>query len=236
MVTAEYKGYVGIAEGEKFTISNKYGVVSSRKFKVRGADIESQLSKELELCYQKHRVWNSESVIKRVAYDEKRGEYIQLQALYDREEKVYVLQIFDNELMFMEEIWTGCKYKDEVCDWMHTNYNIVTGLPADVYKDGTDCTNYGISASRKELYIVSKQRMPFEPSDIRQCVKVNKRNIMGAEYINAVPLYFSMNHYMAGGNFVYTMDSRYKDIVGLSYPIAIHDRYEGDDDTYNAVG
>lgn len=33
--------------------------------------------------------------------------------------------------------------------------------------------------------------------------------------------------YMAGGNILYTSDSRFKQITGISYPIAIHDRYEG---------
>lgn len=32
---------------------------------------------------------------------------------------------------------------------------------------------------------------------------------------------------MAGGNILYTSDSRFKQITGISYPIAIHDRYEG---------
>ena len=32
--------------------------------------------------------------------------------------------------------------------------------------------------------------------------------------------------YMAGGNYVYTCDSRYKEISGTPYPLPAHDRFE----------
>jgi hypothetical protein len=90
-----------------------------------------------------------------------------------------------------------------------------------------DCTNGGISSYRDELYIISDQKGPFEPRDIRECVYIENREIIGSGYVDAKPLYYPRRWYMAGGNFLYTCDSRYKDITGISYPVSIHDRYEG---------
>lgn len=50
---------------------------------------------------------------------------------------------------------------------------------------------------------------------------------MGQEYVDCKPAYCRKRWYMAGGNILYTSDSRFKQITGISYPIAIHDRYEG---------
>lgn len=90
-----------------------------------------------------------------------------------------------------------------------------------------DCTNNGISSYARELYILDAQKGPFEPDDIRQCVYIEKREIMGQEYVDCKPAYCRKRWYMAGGNILYTSDSRFKQITGISYPIAIHDRYEG---------
>ena len=47
----------------------------------------------------------------------------------------------------MKGVWSGCKYKDETLDWMRTNFDIESGLTAEVYRSGLgDCTNGGISA------------------------------------------------------------------------------------------
>ena len=90
-----------------------------------------------------------------------------------------------------------------------------------------DCTNNGISSYARELYILDAQKGPFEPDDIRQCVYIEKREVMGQEYVDCKPAYCRKRWYMAGGNILYTSDSRFKQITGISYPIAIHDRYEG---------
>lgn len=79
----------------------------------------------------------------------------------------------------------------------------------------------------RELYILDAQKGPFEPDDIRQCVYIEKREIMGQEYVDCKPAYCRKRWYMAGGNILYASDSRFKQITGISYPIAIHDRYEG---------
>ena len=139
-----------------------------------------------------------------------------------------MVQKFDNELVFMGEIWSGCKYKDEVLDWMRSNYEVESCLTAEVYRNPLgDCTNDGISSCQRELYVLATQKGPFEPEDIRQCVYIERREVMGKEYIDCKPAYCRKRWYMMGGNFLYTSDSRFKEITGISYPIAIHDRYEG---------
>lgn len=146
----------------------------------------------------------------------------------------FINRIFDAasltqaELVFMGELWSGCKYPDEVLDWMKSNYEIESCLTAEVYRSSLgDCTNNGISSYARELYILDAQKGPFEPDDIRQCVYIEKREIMGQEYVDCKPAYCRKRWYMAGGNILYTSDSRFKQITGISYPIAIHDRYEG---------
>lgn len=144
------------------------------------------------------------------------------------DDDTYMVQEFDNELVFMGELWSGCKYPDEVLDWMKSNYEIESCLTAEVYRSSLgDCTNNGISSYARELYILDAQKGPFEPDDIRQCVYIEKREIMGQEYVDCKPAYCRKRWYMAGGNILYTSDSRFKQITGISYPIAIHDRYEG---------
>lgn len=88
-------------------------------------------------------------------------------------------------------------------------------------------TDSGISSCQRELYVLAAQKGPFEPEDIRQCVYIERREVMGKEYIDCKPAYCRKRWYMMGGNFLYTSDSRFKEITGISYPIAIHDRYEG---------
>lgn len=113
-------------------------------------------------------------------------------------------------------------------DWMKSNYEIESCLTAEVYRSSLgDCTNNGISSYARELYILDTQKGPFEPDDIRQCVYIEKREVMGQEYVDCKPAYCRKRWYMAGGNILYTSDSRFKQITGISYPIAIHDRYEG---------
>lgn len=113
-------------------------------------------------------------------------------------------------------------------NYLEDNYEIESCLTAEVYRSSLgDCTNNGISSYARELYILDAQKGPFEPDDIRQCVYIEKREIMGQEYVDCKPAYCRKRRYMAGGNILYTSDSRFKQITGISYPIAIHDRYEG---------
>ena len=219
--------------GTWMEISNKYGVLEHGDAAVLdpGTIPEGWAEKRLDKFIEKHRVvdFPRPDIIKKVAFDPETQRYIQLQAVYSESDKVWTVQKYDDEFVYMGEIWSGCEYPDEVKNWMHDNYQIESGLPAYVLKssDLGDCTNGGISSARKELYIMTEGKYPFEPDDLRQCVGIEFRDCCGETYVDAKPLYFPRRRYMAGGNFLYTSDSRYKEITGISYPVSIHDRYEG---------
>ena len=230
----EKEGFALNLEGTWCEISNKYGVQEHGDVAVNEADIpEGYAEKKLDQFIDTHRAkgfvpGTPVGYVKRVALDQETKEYIQLQAVIPAGDGVYVVQKFDNALVFMGEIWSGCKHKDEVLDWMRSNYEVESCLTAEVYKSGLgDCTNGGISSYQRELHVLAAQKGPFEPEDIRQCVYIERREVMGKEYVDCKPAYCRKRWYMMGGNFLYTSDSRFKEITGISYPIAIHDRYEG---------
>lgn len=211
-------------------ISNKYGVLEHGDIILPDEVPEDFAEKKLEAFIEKHSVLDfpRPEVIKRVAFDEQSKEYIQLQAVQNENDGYWTVQKYDNELVYMGEIWSGCQYKDEAKDWMHSNFDVESCLTAEVYKNPLgDCTNGGISAERRELYILSATKGPFEPEDIRQCVYIEWREVMGETYIDCKPAYCRKRWYMAGGNFLYTSDSRFREITKSKYPISIHDRYEG---------
>lgn len=227
----EKDGFILHLEGTWMEISNKYGVLEHGDVAVDPKDVpEGYAEKVLEKFIQQHSVSESSdpTCVKKVAYDEKRKEYIQLQAVLPENGDCWIIQKFDNELVYMGEILSGCKYQDEVQDWMRTNFDIQSCLRAGVYRDNRmgDCTNNGISAHASDLYILSEQKGPFEPEDIRQCVYIEWRNCCGDQYIDCKPAYFPKRWYMVGGNFLYTSDSRFREITKSSYPIPIHDRCE----------
>lgn len=236
----ENRGFEIEIRGGICEISNKYGIHSSMSIDEEIENEEEFIEKKLKAFLITHEVKEYERIeterswfkkrglVKRVAFDAETKEYIQLQAIKYREDDCFVVQMYDNELVFMGEIWSGCKYQEEVLDWMRTNYEIEKCLTAEVYRSELgDCTNGGISSNARELYILATTKGPFEPDDIRKCVYIEQREIMGEKYVNCKPAYFRRRWYMAGGNFLYTSDSRFKEITKLSYPIAIHDRYEG---------
>lgn len=232
MQIAETNGYKITIEGTWCEISNKYGVLESGDVAMKEEEIpEEYASYKLGVFIGTHHVMamgTTGACIKRVAYDEATKEYVQLQAIIPGWTDTWVVQRFDNELLYMGEDVTNYKYADEVLAWMKKNYKIESCLMAEVYRDSFgDCTNDGISSFSRALYILDDQKGPFEPYDIRQCVYIEKREIMGSEYVDCKPVFCRNRWYMAGGNFLYTSDSRFKEITGVSYPISIHDRYEG---------
>ena len=141
--------------------------------------VAAVLAKDIRVVIFKVSQMHCENCEKKVAFDPETKEYIQLQAVKPVGDDVYVVQKFDNELVFMGEIWSGCKHKDEVLDWMRSNYEVDSCLTAEVYRNPLgDCTNDGISSYQRELYVLAAQKGPFEPEDIRQCVYIERREIM----------------------------------------------------------
>ena len=102
-----------------------------------------------------------------------------------------------------------------------------TGLLVSVYKTNrlSDCTNGGLT-SKFDQFILTGEGIkgPFEPSERTPELKLVRRNIYGKEYIHAEPVDRPDSGnvgYMAGGNFIYTSDSRFP-----TYPVSVHDRQE----------
>lgn len=109
-----------------------------------------------------------------------------------------------------------------------TNTKAPLIIPASVFRaaNGSDCTNGGIT-SRFDTLMVIDGEVPegwAAPAD-RPAVKIVRRMIVGAEYVHAVPVNIpSGKGTMFGGNFVYTTDSRLRNVC--PYPIPVHDRVE----------
>lgn len=226
----EKGGVVLSLEGTWMEISNRYGVQEYGDVAVNEGDIPADFGeKRLERFIRAHSVCEKETptCIKRVAFDLKKRIFIQLQAVKASGEDYWMIQEYDNQLMFVKEDLTVCQYRQDVLEQMRKKYDIQRCLRAEVYRDSLgDCTNRGISATRDSLYILGCDG-PLEPGDLRECVKIEHRRVMGSEYLSAKPVYFPDRWYMAGGNFLYTSDSRYREHTGISYPVSIHDRYEG---------
>lgn len=229
----EKKGFVLYLEGTWMEISNKYGTLERGNITENSENInEKYAEKQLEVFIQQHSIAerSNSTCVKKVALNSYDG-YTQLQAVLPDNGEYWYVQKYDNELVYMGEELTGCKYRDEVQDWMRKNFDIASCLTANVYRSSRlgDCTNGGISSYEDKLYILSYGRKtgPFEPEDIRQCVHIEWRDVCEKKYINCVPAYFIERWYMAGGNFLYTSDSRFEELTKSKYPIPIHDRYEG---------
>lgn len=225
----EKEGFVLQIEDAWVRISNKYGTLEHGC--VVGKDLTDGYAENLldDFVWQ-HRVMkkSSPACIKKVAFDKESGEYIQLQAVLLAGKEDWLVQKYDNELVYMGEIWTGCRHLQEARDWMQEKFSVASGLMAGVYRDNRigDCTNGGISANADGLCILSANKGPCEPEDIRQCVRVERRELYGGQNVHCRPVYFSKRRYMMGGNFLYTPDCRFREFAGSDYPIPIHDRYE----------
>ena len=100
---------------------------------------------------------------------------------------------------------------------------IEKGMSVDVYKTNSlgDCTNGGISSKFDKMILVG-EGIPriFKPSEDTPAIYLKQ---YCGDYI-AVPDLDKQT--MMGGNFVYTCDSRFRQLLG-GHPIRIHDSSEG---------
>lgn len=103
--------------------------------------------------------------------------------------------------------------------------NIVRTLPVYVYRSGAlgDCTNGGISSYVAKLYLIVPNGLCDKTKDDPRVVEV--KHIGDHAYVTPVHPSHAPNAVigpMAGGNFVYSSDSRFPS----EYPLPIHDRWE----------
>jgi hypothetical protein len=101
------------------------------------------------------------------------------------------------------------------------------GLLVFVYKNPLgDCTAKGISHDKTQLILIGEGIPEIFEGDETNTVRLVKRNLGYNEpYLHVEPVNYDENNkpwFMAGGNFVYTSDSRFPN----KYPISIHDRVE----------
>jgi len=99
-------------------------------------------------------------------------------------------------------------------------------LPVNVYRnDLGDCTNGGVTGNPDNMFVV-----PCEDGFLTDEGLAGRHNVVFLEPAEIMgSLYFKprgiTGHSMAGGNFVYTSDSRF----GKTYsgqPVRVHDRVE----------
>lgn len=100
-------------------------------------------------------------------------------------------------------------------------------IPTYVYKNSLgDCTNNGLTSKHDRLMLcygdLNQEEINELPEDSLILIE---RVLWGkpAPYAVPVEIYKSGRHSMAGGNFVYTSDSRFPG----SAPLSVHDRVEG---------
>ena len=96
-----------------------------------------------------------------------------------------------------------------------------------------DCTGGGVSSLCNYFYLFASHLTFAEV--VNYCIEkgmeldralklVNRPNL---NYVHAEPVIGRDRYYMAGGNYIYTCDSRYKILSGIPYPVPVHDRIEG---------
>jgi hypothetical protein len=106
------------------------------------------------------------------------------------------------------------------------------GMSCDIYRSAslTDCTNGGVSSRYKTAILTGEDVPPgcfyvCNHPDTPELVLMIKKSTIGLpDYLYAVPreVLDSGRHYMFGGNFIYSSDSRFP----TRHPIPIHDRVE----------
>jgi len=124
---------------------------------------------------------------------------------------------------------------------------MIKSIDVSVLKDakGYDCTNNGVTSKKKDFILLAlsapgqaeEGRPDFEEIDAYivknniDCDNVlilNRFSYHGAEpYVRCYPYhaYKAGTWCMAGGNFVYSCDSRFRQYMN-PYPISVHDRIE----------
>lgn len=103
------------------------------------------------------------------------------------------------------------------------------GLRAHIYRNGMgDASNRGIS-SRVDTVIVVGQGVDevFTATEKEPAVEVDTVTFDGKTTYHLRPYGEPGKHYMAGGTFVFTSDSRFRELFPFYGAVPLHDRHEG---------
>lgn len=94
------------------------------------------------------------------------------------------------------------------------------GFTANIYRSQYD-SYLNVLNGKNEVTIIDKELPAMnEPTDKAPAVRLVRRFIFGKDYIHAEPI--KPGSYAFGGSFIFTSDSRFRDIN--NYPIPLHDR------------
>lgn len=220
-IVKTFKNFELIQEGVDYTIKN---TLTDKILAFVFECSEDETIQEFNACIEEHTIKNSKynEVVKRVIWNELKEDYEQLQAVREKETNTFTIQYYNSDMLFIDEIETDYIAEWEVLEHFERK-NIVKGLRCSVLTDKElgDCTNNGISKKYNSLTIVG-ENLPkvSEVENIDQLVYVD--NYKG--YLRVKPVIYINKHYMAGGNFLYSCDSRFREIS--QYPLSIHDRIE----------
>lgn len=94
------------------------------------------------------------------------------------------------------------------------------GITANLFRDDYSCHINKYANVKRVVVVDEKLDTVFEASEEMPAVRLVRRNMFGREYIHAEP--WEAGNYAFGGSFVYTSDSRLREIN--AYPIPLHDR------------
>ena len=112
------------------------------------------------------------------------------------------------------------------------------GLVVEIFRPANfpDCTNNGISGKvHKAILTGYGMTELFEPSSDCPELKIVCRILQGKKYYHCEPISGLIPHnvgWFMGGNFVYSCDGRYRNVI--EYPMPIHDRQETQEQ-YNSL-
>jgi hypothetical protein len=99
-------------------------------------------------------------------------------------------------------------------------------LTVDVYRSaGIDCTNNGVTSETSPTFVVPCEHGPISGDWADEQEYVILVPGTAGNRMHMKPLKHIFSHTMFGGNFVYTTDSRFKELYGAR-PIHVHDRIE----------
>lgn len=110
-------------------------------------------------------------------------------------------------------------------------------LSVNIYKFPLgECTNNGASSRHTTMVAFDgdleeiRQYVENKQIDPDKCLYLVRRELWGENHFYFTPLEFALNNpngnVCMGGNYCCTSDSRWREMVGDSYPRPIHDRFE----------
>ncbi len=96
------------------------------------------------------------------------------------------------------------------------------GLPAEIYSGGFVDSYSPIKKAKNVTIVDEKVPRLFEASEEYPPVKLVRRTLFGKDYIHAEPIVEKPTNFASGGRFIYSCDSRFRELN--QYPIPLHDR------------